>query len=403
MLNKLKKIIVPAILAVAMTGCSLSFYRHSSNSNYQAVDGSDVNISMSLNGKVRLNTEETDIEYLPAGSEIRVSSRGSHDRRKLTLHGLKDGEVESDYEVNGQHAEFDDEAKSWFATVVPIMASQGGIDIPDRVQQLYNKGGEELVLDRIASIKHDPYQGRHLIYLLEQKSLSDKGIERSIGLLSDIEVDHELSKVMIALAKNQSLTHKHWLQLLKQGQSFNSDHEVHELFDAFGRIWTHSGRMIAALQAAQNEGGDSRGKQSDAILVVESDKGTSLWKGRVVDLRVDDRQEPIKELIRLVHVSRAYARMTDGDNLMTEGKVDEALAAYTEAETMMPQNHEAIFWHAATLAAVDRVDESLPLFKRAFTMYPLWREVIPRLPASGLLPDDQAIIDKILAVKISGG
>jgi uncharacterized Ntn-hydrolase superfamily protein len=160
-----------------------------------------------------------------------------------------------------------------------------------------------------------------------------------------------------------------------------------------------AGRMMAALKAAQGEGGDIRGRQSAALLVVEGDKGTPLWKGRVVDLRVDDHQTPIKELARLLHVSRAYARMTDGDDLMTEGRVDEALAAYTEAETMMPQNHEAIFWHAATLAAVDRVDESLPLFKKAFAMHPLWREVIPRLPASGLLPDDQAIIDKILAVK----
>ncbi|TDF35198.1 DUF1028 domain-containing protein [Alteromonadaceae bacterium M269] len=160
-----------------------------------------------------------------------------------------------------------------------------------------------------------------------------------------------------------------------------------------------AGKMMAALQAAQKEGGDIRGKQSAAMLVVEGDKGTSLWQGRVVDLRVEDHKAPIEELTRLLHVSRTYAKMTDGDNLMTEGKVDEALAAYAEAETMMPENHEAIFWHAATLAAVDRVDESLPLFKKAFAMHPLWRELVPRLPASGLLPNDQSIIDKILAVK----
>ena len=160
-----------------------------------------------------------------------------------------------------------------------------------------------------------------------------------------------------------------------------------------------AGKMMAALQAAQKEGGDIRGKQSAAMLVVEGDKGTPLWQGRVVDLRVEDHKAPIEELTRLLHVSRTYAKMTDGDNLMTEGKVDEALAAYAEAEIMMPENHEAIFWHAATLAAVDRVDESLPLFKKAFAMHPLWRELVPRLPASGLLPNDQSIIDKILAVK----
>jgi uncharacterized Ntn-hydrolase superfamily protein len=160
-----------------------------------------------------------------------------------------------------------------------------------------------------------------------------------------------------------------------------------------------AGRMMAALQAAQAEGGDIRGKQSAAMLVVEGKKGTPVWKGRVVDLRVEDSVDPISELTRLLHVSRTYRKMTEGDNLMTEGKINEALAAYSAAETMMPNNHEAIFWHAATLAAVDRVDESLPLFKKAFDLHPLWRKLVPRLPASNLLPDDPALISKILAVK----
>lgn len=160
-----------------------------------------------------------------------------------------------------------------------------------------------------------------------------------------------------------------------------------------------AGRMMAALQAAQAEGGDIRGKQSAAMLVVEGDKGTPVWKGRVVDLRVEDNVEPISELSRLLHVARTYRKMTEGDDLMTIGKIDEALAAYSAAEAMMPDNHEAIFWHAATLAAVNRVDESLPLFKKAFALHPLWRDLVPRLPASNLLPDDAALISKILAVK----
>ena len=62
--------------------------------------------------------------------------------------------------------------------------------------------------------------------------------------------------------------------------------------------------------------------------------------------------------------------MTEGDDLMTVGKVEEALVAYREAETMSPDNDEAIFWHAATLAAIGRVDESLPLFGKCFKMKP---------------------------------
>ncbi len=160
-----------------------------------------------------------------------------------------------------------------------------------------------------------------------------------------------------------------------------------------------AGKMMAALEAAQAEGGDVRGKQSAALLVVSGDKNTPVWKGREFDLRVEDHKNPIIEIKRLLHVARGYKKMTDGDNFMTEGKVEEALAAYSEAEAMMPDSHEAIFWHAATLAAIDRVDESLPLFKKAFAMHPLWRKLIPRLPNSGLLPDDQKLIDKILSVE----
>jgi len=159
-----------------------------------------------------------------------------------------------------------------------------------------------------------------------------------------------------------------------------------------------AGKLMASLEAAQNEGGDIRGRQSAALLIVSGDKNTPIWKGREFDLRVEDHVTPIQELKRLLHVARGYKKMTDGDDFMTEGKVEEALSAYSEAEKMMPNNHEAIFWHAATLAAIERVDESLPLFRKAFAMHPLWRELIPRLPKSGLLPDDKALIDKILSV-----
>ncbi|TNE58103.1 MAG: DUF1028 domain-containing protein, partial [Alphaproteobacteria bacterium] len=157
-------------------------------------------------------------------------------------------------------------------------------------------------------------------------------------------------------------------------------------------------RMMQALEAAQGEGGDVRGKQSASIIVVGGEKGTPYWEAKRFDLRVEDSPEPLKELRRLIHVSRAYAKMTEGDNYMTEGKVEEALASYIAAEEMLPDNHEAIFWHAATLAAIGRVDESLPLFAKAYQMQPTWKVLVQRLPASDLLPDDPELMAKILAV-----
>jgi uncharacterized Ntn-hydrolase superfamily protein len=159
-----------------------------------------------------------------------------------------------------------------------------------------------------------------------------------------------------------------------------------------------SERLMIALEAAQAEGGDMRGKQSAAILVVSGDRSLSPWEGRVVDLRVEDHATPLLELRRLLTLARAYRLMNEGDALMTSKQIDAAVEAYSAAAAIVPDSHEMIFWHAATLAGAGRVDESLPLFEKAFAMWPKWRELVTRLPASGLLPDDPELMNKILAI-----
>ncbi len=159
-------------------------------------------------------------------------------------------------------------------------------------------------------------------------------------------------------------------------------------------------RMMAALEAAQGEGGDIRGRQSAAMLVVSGDANLPAWGGRIFDLRVEDHEAPLEELRRLLVTARAYNLMNEGDAHMTNGEVDKAIIAYSSAEALVPDSHEMIFWHAATLAAEGRVDESLPLFEKAFELWPLWRELVQRLPEAGLLPDDPRLMAKILAVAI---
>jgi len=156
-------------------------------------------------------------------------------------------------------------------------------------------------------------------------------------------------------------------------------------------------RLIAALEAAEAEGGDIRGKQSAAIIVVKGKSSGVWWKDRVYDLRVEDSPAPLPELKRLIRLNKAYSFMNKGDELLTENKVEEAMKCYAKAMEMHPDNAEMIFWPAVTLASTGRIDESLPLFRKVFAMDNNWAILVPRLPGVGQLPKDKALIKKILA------
>jgi uncharacterized Ntn-hydrolase superfamily protein len=159
-------------------------------------------------------------------------------------------------------------------------------------------------------------------------------------------------------------------------------------------------RLLAALDAAQAEGGDIRGSQSAAILVVSGKPSGRPWADRLVDLRVEDHPQPLKELRRLVHLGRAYQRMNAGDEAMARNDIGRATEEYAAAGKMVADsqtNGEIVFWHAVTLANAGKVDASLPLFRRAFRQDSSWVELVRRLPKAGLLPDDGKLIERILA------
>lgn len=138
-------------------------------------------------------------------------------------------------------------------------------------------------------------------------------------------------------------------------------------------------KLIAALEAGQAAGGDIRGKQSAAILVVKGTATGNLWEDREIDLRVEDNPEPIKELKRLLQVYRAYEHMNAGD-LATEKKdMPTAMREYSKAEMLFPENTEMKFWHAVTMVNNGMIRESLPLFKTVFEADANWAILIPRL------------------------
>ncbi|HEX8436155.1 DUF1028 domain-containing protein [Archangium sp.] len=155
-------------------------------------------------------------------------------------------------------------------------------------------------------------------------------------------------------------------------------------------------RMLAALEAAEAQGGDIRGKQSAALIVVSGKSTGRPWADRKFDLRVEDHPVPLKELRRLVTLQRAYNLMNEGDLAIERKDTDAALKAYASAEALAPGNAEMVFWHAVSLVNVGKVDEALPLFQKTYKADPRWKELVKRLPRSGLLPEDPKLMNRLL-------
>ncbi|MCH8298963.1 MAG: DUF1028 domain-containing protein [Candidatus Marinimicrobia bacterium] len=155
-------------------------------------------------------------------------------------------------------------------------------------------------------------------------------------------------------------------------------------------------RLLAALDAAQKEGGDLRGKQSAALMIVTIDPTGNVYLDRPYNLRVEDSPEPLKELRRLVYIAKAYNHVSIGDDYLAENHYDKALEEYKIGMEMLPDNVELRFWYATTLVLVDKLEESLSEFKWVFKREPIWKKLVPRLADSGFLPDDKKIIKKIL-------
>ncbi len=179
-----------------------------------------------------------------------------------------------------------------------------------------------------------------------------------------------------------------------QGKNFSvqanmmlNDKVVPAMAEAFVRYSDYplAERVVEALKAAQKAGGDIRGKQSAALVVVGPERTEKSWENKKIDLRVDDHKTPIEELSRLLKVHRAYEHMNQGDLAVEAGDMAKALKEYGTAEKMFPENLEMKFWKAVALANSGRIEEAKPIFKKVFKEDKNWKEMLTRLPPSGIL------------------
>lgn len=155
-------------------------------------------------------------------------------------------------------------------------------------------------------------------------------------------------------------------------------------------------RLLAALDAAEAEGGDVRGRQSAAIRVVAAKGLDSPHDDVVFDLRVEDHADPLAELRRLVDTKRAYNHVDAGDELSAAGDTEAALESYAAAHQALPGNDELTFWNGVALAANGREDEARDLLAPVLAAGDRWVELLRRLPEAGLFPDDPELMSRLL-------
>ncbi|MCA9583020.1 MAG: DUF1028 domain-containing protein, partial [Myxococcales bacterium] len=152
-------------------------------------------------------------------------------------------------------------------------------------------------------------------------------------------------------------------------------------------------RMIAALAAAEGAGGDIRGRQSAALIVVPAVATDNPWEDRLVDLEVADHADPIGELSRLLNIRRAYDAFDRAGTAIEKGDFDSAKGAMMEVRRRLPKRTELCFWYALALFEAGQKETALSIFRPLLRKEVRWRKALGRLPAADLLSaEDVAFI-----------
>ncbi len=174
-----------------------------------------------------------------------------------------------------------------------------------------------------------------------------------------------------------------------------------KVWRAMARAFTNSkgtlaGRLMNALDAAEEAGGDRRGRQSAAMLIVKTAASRTPWQDRILELRVEDHPEPLRELRRLIRVHEAYEHANTGDDFLAKGMTEDALREYARASKRAPEADELKFWRAVTMLNIGRISEGSVLLKRLYPKNGEWKQLLLALPKVDVLKVDRETIRRAI-------
>lgn len=241
-------------------------------------------------------------------------------------------------------------------------------------------------------------------------ALMEQGLspQQSLDALLANDTGEMYRQVAFLNAKGELATHTGALCIdeagHRQGKNFSVQANMmlkNTVWDAMANAFentkgTLSERILAALKAAENEKGDIRGKQSAAILIVKGEATGNSWEDTVMDLRVEDSENPIGELERLVKIHKAYDFMNQGDLAMEAGDSKKAEELYLNAQKLFPDNLEMQYWYAINLLNNKEFEKAKPLLTSIFKKDPNWKTLTGRLIKSQLLVISGSELEKVM-------
>jgi len=160
-------------------------------------------------------------------------------------------------------------------------------------------------------------------------------------------------------------------------------------------------RLLLSLEAAQAAGGDLRGRRSAAVIVVNAESSDDPGLDVLFDLRVEDHEEPLRELDRLITLKKAFHLNSRGDHHLRNGDLRAALRDFSLAVSMAPAHEELVFWQAVAMVVAGYRGEAEPLLKELFDISENFRLLARRVACSHYLPDRsrQALEESLRALE----
>jgi uncharacterized Ntn-hydrolase superfamily protein len=140
-------------------------------------------------------------------------------------------------------------------------------------------------------------------------------------------------------------------------------------------------RLLRAMEAAEVEGGDVRGRQSAAMMIVAAEPQQAAWRGRLLDMRIEDHPDPVPELRRIVTMQLAYSLLDEEGDAAKAGL--DATARYQQARQMSPDAYELVFWRGVELAAAGDVEAARRELQIAYAADTRWRTTLQHLADAG--------------------